>query len=70
MEYVGNFNANAYFEYSMDPCEKRLSMVSSVSDRRRFIDKKYIYRKWVPQGEEDPIKIFKRNQAKGIYPTP
>jgi len=70
MEYVGNLNANAYFEYNMDPTEKRLSMVSSVSDRRRFIDKKYIYRQWTPEGEEDPITIFKRNQAKGIYPNP
>ena len=60
VEGIGNANANAYWENKRGPVDSKPNPSSSMEARRKFINKKYIKKLWVPEGYQDPVSEYKQ----------
>ena len=58
MSKVGNKLANDYWEYQLPKGFRKPNINSSVEEIRKFINDKYILKKFIPNGFKDPVTEF------------
>ena len=57
-EGIGNVIANAYYECHMPATENKPTANSSMEDRRKFINKKYVLKSWVDKSSMCPLEEY------------
>lgn len=57
-EGIGNVIANSYYECNMPVTENKPTANSSMEDRRKFINKKYIQKLWVDKKLGSPLEEY------------
>lgn len=55
MDNIGNEIANSYWEFSITPVLKRLTQNSSLEERIRYAQDKYIRKKFVDPNGVNPV---------------
>ena len=68
MATVGNKIANDYYEHKMPTGYRRPGPNASTDECRRFVDDKYINKRFIPSGFPEPVKDFVACREKGTKP--
>ena len=68
MATVGNKVANDFYEHTMSNFSRKPGANSSPEECRRFVDDKYIHKKFAAEGFQEPVKDFVASKAKGTKP--
>lgn len=69
MDNIGNKWANKYWEGSMPAHATRITQKSSLDDRIRFVNEKYMRKRFVKDRDATPpVKIYLSNIANGRSP--
>ena len=70
MEAIGNEIANSYYEFNMAYGFTRITPQSSDTQKKNYITDKYLKKKYIPEGEPEPIKLLYYSKEQGIAFNP
>lgn len=70
MDNIGNEIANSYWEYNTSPVAKKLTQNSTLEERIRYAQDKYIRKKFVDPAGVNPVQIFLEKKSQGIIEPP